>query len=166
MPSEKGPWREIFSTAIVFSFYVSVADLGSELFLSESATLPLYRNHEYSYWKFEQEVVKSCGTVSLMLPTAAEGGDGDLEGMLERKHEWESTTKKASHRYTHSPYQYSNTLPITQSPYKTLPLLTYWPAGRSGGDHLTPQETEWLQIKVLFIQLTRDQNSHESLFFR
>ena len=123
MPSEKGPWREIFSTAIVFSFYVSVADLGSELFLSESATLPLYRNHEYSYWKFEQEVVKSCGTVSLMLPTAAEGGDGDLEGMLERKHEWESTTKKASHRYTHSPYQYSNTLPIAHSPYSnTLPI--------------------------------------------
>jgi len=27
-----------------------------------------------------------------------EGGDSDLEGMLERKHEWESTTKKASHR--------------------------------------------------------------------
>ena len=27
-----------------------------------------------------------------------ESGDGELEGMLVRKHEWESTTKKASNR--------------------------------------------------------------------
>jgi len=27
-----------------------------------------------------------------------ESADGELEGMLVRKHEWESTTKKASNR--------------------------------------------------------------------
>jgi len=30
--------------------------------------------------------------------TPKESGDGELEGMLVRKHEWESTTKKASNR--------------------------------------------------------------------
>merc|ERR1711971_925968 len=42
------------------------------------------------------------GRLTASAPTSpklmAESGDGELEGMLVRKHEWESTTKKASNR--------------------------------------------------------------------
>lgn len=38
---------------------------------------------------------------SFMLLDRPVSGDGNLEGVLNRKHEWESTTKKASNRSVH-----------------------------------------------------------------
>ncbi len=83
-----------------------------------------------------------------MFATCAEGGDSDLEGMLERKHEWESTTKKASHRSECLAFF----LPCTSVPDPAGSVIN-WPS-----DSYFYQQSEKISEKMLIVDAKNLQN--------